>query len=240
MKTKAMVAAEESDSEDGGFETCLKKKLKTNDLDDEEASLVVVFTLAADVDDNPFDINDSFANYNGSLSEDNNDKSSHNTNKGEENVENIEYDNTEHGNEDLADFEGGIDNGVSNLGLSFSNNFNCFSQIEVKEEENIKPFARAQSKEMKMQTPNKARGSGTKVKEDDFMPRTHCLAITSKNYIRELTALKSPFPLDDETEREEYIWTMIEETAQTKATHQNAFNNAQNNPEIQLSMIMFV
>jgi hypothetical protein len=90
-----------------------------------------------------------------------------------------------------------------------------------------------------MQMPNKARGSGTKVKEDDFTPHTHCLAITSKNYIKELTAPKSPFPLDDETEQEEYIWTMIEETTQTKATHQNAFNNTQNNPEIELSMITF-
>jgi hypothetical protein len=109
MKTKAMVATKESDSEDGGSKTHPKKKSKTNDLDDEEASLVAAFALAADVDDNPFDINNSFANYNGSLSEDNNNKSSHDTNKGEENVENIEYDDMEHGDEDLADFGGGID-----------------------------------------------------------------------------------------------------------------------------------
>jgi hypothetical protein len=115
---------------------------------------------------------------------------------------------------------------------------NCYSQIEVKEEEDVKPFAKVQSKRMK--TPSKTRGSSTKVKEDDFSPHMCCLAIASKNYIRELTALKSPFPLDNEDDCEEYIWTMIQETAQTKTIYQNAFNDAFNDPELQLSMVTFV
>jgi hypothetical protein len=66
------------------------------------------------------------------------------------------------------------------------------------------------------------------------------LFIASKNYIHELTALKSPFPLDNEDDREEYIWTMIQETAQTKTIYQNTFNDAQNDPELQLSIVTFV
>jgi hypothetical protein len=111
MKTKAMVAAEESDSEDWCFETRPKKKSKTNsfsaistnDLDEEEASLAVPFALAADFDDHCFDINDNFENYKENLLEGNN-KSGHDTDKGEENVEehveNIEYDEMEHCGDD--------------------------------------------------------------------------------------------------------------------------------------------
>lgn len=122
--------------------------------------------------------------------------------------------------------------------LFFFDNLNCYSQIEVKEEEDVKPFAKVQSKRMK--TSSKTRGSSAKVKEDDFSPHMCRLAIASKNYIHELTVLKSPFPLDNEDDREEYIWTMIQETAQTKTIYQNTFNDAQNDPELQLSMVTFV
>ena len=121
--------------------------------------------------------------------------------------------------------------------LFFFDNLNCYSQIEVKEEEDVKSFVKVQLKRMK--TPSKTRGSSAKVK-NDFSPHMHCLAIASKNYICELTALKSPFPLDSKDDREEYVWTMIQETAQTKTIYQNAFNNAQNDPELQLSMVTFV
>jgi hypothetical protein len=231
-KTKAMVAAEESDSEEDGPEIRPKKKSKTNslpvdDLDDEEASLVAAIAPAADVYDDSFDMDDNFNN--GGLSEE--DRSLHDTDKGEENGEDDEMGEMEHGDEGrLGDFGGGVDNGVSSVVPLFSDNLNCYSQIEVKEEEDVKPLAKVQSKRMK--TPSKTRVSSTKVKEDDFSPRMRCLAIASKNYIHELTALKTPFPLDNEDEREEYIWTMIQETAQTKSIYENAFNDAQNNPEL--------
>jgi hypothetical protein len=115
-------------------------------------------------------------------------------------------------------------------------NLNCCLQIEIQEEEDIKPFIAK-----RMKTPSKTRGSGNKVKEDDFIsPHTRRLAIASKNYMRELTALKSPFPLDNEDDREEYVWAMIQKTAQTKEIYQDAFKDAQTDSELQLSMVAFV
>ena len=116
-----MVAAEESDSEEDGLETCLKKKSKTNslpadDLDDDEASLAVAIAPAADIYDNSFNVDDNFENNNEGLSEE--DKSLHDTNKGEENIE----DDDEMGHKDeghLRVFGGGIDNGVSSVIILF-------------------------------------------------------------------------------------------------------------------------
>ena len=49
------------------------------------------------------------------------------------------------------------------------------------------------------------KGSGNKVKEENFSPCTCRLAIASKNYMRELTAVQDPFPLKNDDDREEYL-----------------------------------
>jgi len=234
-----MVAAE-SDPEEDDLGMRPKKKSKTNslpgdDLDEEEAAFKAAIAPAADVYDNSFDME----NDNGDVSEE--DKSSHGTENAEENVEGDEM---AYGEEEpLGVFGGGVDNGVSSDNFFFfvlvilllAVNLNCCLQIEVQEEEDIKPFVTK-----RMKTPSKTRGSSNKVKEDDFSPHTRRLAIASKNYICELTALKSPFPLDNENHREEYIWAMIQKTAQTKEIYQDAFKDAQIDSELQLSMVAFV
>ena len=226
-----MVAAE-SDPEEDDLEMRPKKKSKTNnslpgdDLDDEEAAFVAAIAPAANIYDNSFDME----NDNGDVSEE--DKSTHDA------EENVGDDEMAYGEEEpLGVFGGGVDNGVSSVVHLFADNLNCCLQIEVKEEEDVKPFA---TKAKRMKTPSKTRGSSNKVKEDDFSPHMRRLAIASKNYIRELTALKSPFPLDNEDDREEYVWAMIQKTAQTKEIYQDAFEDAQNDSELQLSMVAFV
>jgi hypothetical protein len=77
--------------------------------------------------------------------------------------------------------------------------------MEVKEEKDIKPFMKNESNKRKLSKSSDfktitAHRSSAEVKEDDFSPRTHCLAIASKNYLQELTTIKSPFPLEDEAD----------------------------------------
>jgi hypothetical protein len=118
--------------------------------------------------------------------------------------------------------------------------------MEVKEED-VKPLAKNKSNKGKLSTRKSSdsrtintRGSSTKVKEDDFSPRTRRLAIASKNYLRELTAIKSPFPLEDEADREEYVWSLIQETAQNKPIYQPALDMAMKDTNTQMRLVAFV
>jgi len=84
------------------------------------------------------------------------------------------------------------------------------------------------------------RGSGNKVKEENFSPRTRRLAIASKNYLRELTAVQNPFPMENDEDREEFIWRLIQDTAQLKAGYQDALKAVSNDSQIQMDLITFV
>ena len=84
------------------------------------------------------------------------------------------------------------------------------------------------------------KGSGNKVKEEIFSPRTRRLAIASKNYMRELTAVQDPFPLKNDDDREEYIWKIIQDVAKLKDEYQATFEDASNDSQIQMNLITFV
>jgi hypothetical protein len=84
------------------------------------------------------------------------------------------------------------------------------------------------------------RGSGNKVKEEHFSPRTRRLAITSKNYMRELTAVQNPFPLENDDDREDYIWKVIQDVAKLKDGYQGALEDASNDSQVQMNLVTFV
>ena len=59
------------------------------------------------------------------------------------------------------------------------------------------------------------------MKEEDFSPKMRRLAIASKNYMRELTAVQNPFLLENDDDREEFIWKLIQDVAKLKDGYQS-------------------
>lgn len=84
------------------------------------------------------------------------------------------------------------------------------------------------------------KGSGNKVKEENFSPRTRCLAITSKNFMCELTAVQNPFPLENDEDREEYVWKIIQDVGKLKDGYQGALEDASKDSQIQMNLVTFV
>ena len=78
------------------------------------------------------------------------------------------------------------------------------------------------------------------MKEENFSPATRRLAIASKNYMRELTAVQNPFPLENDDDREEYIWKVIQDIAKLKDGYQDALEEASNDSQIQMNLVTFV
>lgn len=103
----------------------------------------------------------------------------------------------------------------------------------------FKPKVKKEKKEKAVKLEGK-RGNGSKVKEEDFSPRTRRLAISSKNYMREITAVQNPFPLDNDDDREEYIWKIVQEVAKLKDGYQDALEEASSDSQVQMNLVTFV
>ena len=58
--------------------------------------------------------------------------------------------------------------------------------------------------------------------------------------MRELTAVKNPFPLENDDDREDYIWKVIQEVAKLKDGYQDALEDASNDSQIQMDLVTFV
>lgn len=111
-------------------------------------------------------------------------------------------------------------------------------------DEDVKPFkpkdAKVKTERTKENRLEGKRGSGNKVKEENFSPRTRRLAIASKNYIRELTAVQNPFPLENDEDREEFVWKTIMDVAKQKDGYQGALEDASKDSQIQMNLVTFV